>query len=84
MLRHGESICLEPKLENLRPVEKYKHILGRWLTMGQDLSIVRRGGPSILLVVLHLIAPGTNGEVLQFPDESAFKLFITKRACCKI
>ena len=46
-------------------MEKYKHILGRWLTMGQDLSIVRRGGPSILLVVLHLIAPGTNGEALQ-------------------
>lgn len=41
-------------------------------------------GPSILLVVLHSVAPGTNGEALQFSDESAFKLFITKKACCKI
>ena len=46
-LQHGESICREPKLENLRPVEKCKHILDRWLTMGRDLSIVRKGGPSI-------------------------------------
>ena len=46
-LRHDESICPEPKLENLRPVEKHKHILDRWLTMGRDLSIVRRGSPSI-------------------------------------
>ena len=47
-------------------MEKYKHILGRWLTMGQDLSIVRRGGPSILLMALHLIALGTNDEALQW------------------
>ena len=33
--------------------------------MGRDLSIVQRVGPSILLVVLHLIALGTNGEALQ-------------------
>ena len=31
------------KLENLHPVEKYKHILDRWLIMGQDPSIVLRG-----------------------------------------
>ena len=64
-LRHGKSIGLEPKLENLHPVEKYKHILDHWLTVCRDLSIVRRGGPSILLMALHLIAPGTNGEALQ-------------------
>ena len=64
-LRHGKSIGLEPKLENLHPVEKYKHTLDCWLTMGRDLSIVWRGGPSILLMALHLIAPGNNGEALQ-------------------
>ena len=64
-LSHGESIYLEPKLENLRPVEKYKHILDRWLTMGWDLSIVWKGGPSIQLMVLYSVAPGTNGKALQ-------------------
>ena len=33
--------------------------------MGQDPSIVLRGGPSIWLMVLHLIAPGTNDKALQ-------------------
>ena len=46
-------------------VEKYKHIIDRQLIMGQDLSIVQRGGPSILLMLLHLIALGTNEEALQ-------------------
>lgn len=36
-----------------------------WLTMGRDHSIVWRGGPSILLMALHLIAQGNNGEALQ-------------------
>jgi hypothetical protein len=28
-LQHGESTCPGSKLENLHPVEKYKHILDR-------------------------------------------------------
>ena len=36
------------------------------LAAGRDLSIVRRGGPSILLMALHLISLGTNDEALQW------------------
>ena len=53
--------------------KKYKHILDRQLTMVRDLSIVRRGGPSTLPTALHFVVP----------DESAFKLSITKRAVVK-
>ena len=46
-----------------------KHVLSiqkkKKKIMGQDPSIVLRGGPSIWLMVLHLIAPGTNDEALQ-------------------
>ena len=34
--------------------------------MGRDLSILQRGGPSISPMALHLIAPGTNDEALQW------------------
>ena len=34
----------------------------RQLISGRDLFIVWRGGPFILLMALHLIAPGTNGK----------------------
>ena len=65
--------CLESKLVNLCPVGKYKHIFYRWLIMGQDPFIVWRGGLFISPTALYLVVP----------DESAFRLFITKRACCK-
>ena len=34
--------------------------------MGQDPSIVQRGGPSILLTALYFVIPDTNDEALQW------------------
>ena len=34
--------------------------------MGQELSIVRRGGPSTLPMALHFVAPDTSDEALQW------------------
>ena len=46
-------------------VEKYKHIIDRQLIMGQDLSIVQRGGPSTLPMALHFFALDISDKELQ-------------------
>ena len=68
------SACLGYKSEDLLPVEKYKHILDHWLTVCRDLSIVRRGGPSISPAALHSVALDTNDEAVQANQHSSYLL----------
>ena len=52
-------------VEESASVEKYKHIIDRQLIMGQDLSIVQRGGPSTLPMALHFFALDISDKELQ-------------------
>ena len=73
-LKHDEPAWPRSKLANLHPVEKIQAHPRPPGNMGWFLSIVWRGGPSTLPMDLHFVVP----------DESAFKLSITKTAYCKI
>ena len=47
--------------------------------MGQDPSIVRRGGPSILPTALCFVAPDTNDEALQRLGTSEHSGYLLQR-----